>query len=115
VWDRIVLEERTWSLNRTSNVKMSQNTPTDHRQTSLPSAPYTMSEARLQESHPPAVKSGTAEQSSTSDQVSQYEKPNLLSQRNDFLLDWTLKILRLATAVLFGVWAPISVSLTAER
>jgi hypothetical protein len=41
-------------------------------------------------------------------------KPHLLSQRNDFLLDWTLKILGVASAILFGVWAPISYKITAD-
>jgi hypothetical protein len=42
------------------------------------------------------------------------QKAHLLSQRNDFLLDWTLKILGVASAILFGIWAPISFKLTAD-
>lgn len=41
-------------------------------------------------------------------------KTYLLSQRNDFLLDWTMKILGVASAVLFGIWAPISYKVTAD-
>lgn len=41
-------------------------------------------------------------------------KPHLLSQRNDFLLDWALKILGVASAILFGIWAPISYKITAD-
>ncbi|KZM19727.1 hypothetical protein ST47_g9255 [Ascochyta rabiei] len=41
-------------------------------------------------------------------------KPHLLSQRHDFLVDWTLKILGVASAILFGIWAPISYKITAD-
>ncbi|KAF1365944.1 hypothetical protein EJ07DRAFT_170687 [Lizonia empirigonia] len=41
-------------------------------------------------------------------------KPHLLSQRNDFLLDWALKILGVASAILFGIWAPISYKIMAD-
>lgn len=49
-----------------------------------------------------------------SNQPSEAESPHLLSQRNDFLLDWSLKIIGLAAAIVFGIWAPISYSLTAQ-
>ncbi|KAJ4383997.1 hypothetical protein N0V86_000841 [Didymella sp. IMI 355093] len=41
-------------------------------------------------------------------------KPHLLSERNDFILDWALKILGVAAAILFGIWAPISYKITAD-
>ncbi|PSN68555.1 hypothetical protein BS50DRAFT_674943 [Corynespora cassiicola Philippines] len=40
--------------------------------------------------------------------------PSLLSPRTEFLLDWSLKILGVLAAVLFGIWAPISYNATAE-
>lgn len=41
-------------------------------------------------------------------------KTHLLSERNDFILDWALKILGVASAILFGIWAPISYKITAD-
>ncbi|KAF1933883.1 uncharacterized protein M421DRAFT_414934 [Didymella exigua CBS 183.55] len=41
-------------------------------------------------------------------------KTHLLSQRNDFYLDWAIKILGVAAAVTFGIWAPISYKITAD-
>ena len=42
------------------------------------------------------------------------DKPALISHQKDFFLDWTLKILGLACAILFGIWAPISFKLTSD-
>ncbi|KAF1842252.1 uncharacterized protein K460DRAFT_420180 [Cucurbitaria berberidis CBS 394.84] len=42
------------------------------------------------------------------------EDPRLISPRSDYLLDWALKILGVAAALLFGIWAPISYKATAE-
>lgn len=41
-------------------------------------------------------------------------KPHLISHQKDFFLDWTLKILGVACAILFGIWAPISFKLTSD-
>jgi hypothetical protein len=41
-------------------------------------------------------------------------KPPLLSPRTEFILDWVLKVLAVASAILFGIWAPISYKATAN-
>lgn len=43
-----------------------------------------------------------------------FGKAHLLSERNDFYLDWVIKILGVAAAVTFGIWAPISYKITAD-
>ena len=39
---------------------------------------------------------------------------HLLSERNDFYLDWAIKRLGVAAAVTFGIWVPISYKITAD-
>ncbi|KAF2632793.1 hypothetical protein BU25DRAFT_82689 [Macroventuria anomochaeta] len=45
---------------------------------------------------------------------SEPDKPHLISHQKDFFLDWTLKILGVACAILFGIWAPISFKLASD-
>jgi hypothetical protein len=41
-------------------------------------------------------------------------EPPLFSPRTDFILDWVLKVLAVASAILFGIWAPIPYKATAN-
>ncbi|KAF2255140.1 hypothetical protein BU26DRAFT_547169 [Trematosphaeria pertusa] len=46
--------------------------------------------------------------------VLQPSEPTYLAPRTEFLLDWSLKVLGVASAILFGIWAPISYKATAN-
>lgn len=62
----------------------------------------------------PVLESHISQVSSSVTEESKPAKSYLLSQRDDFLLDWALKILGVASAILFGIWAPISYKITAD-
>ncbi|KAF1951751.1 hypothetical protein CC80DRAFT_495898 [Byssothecium circinans] len=51
--------------------------------------------------------------SSPTTKLSNINQP-LISPRTEFLLDWTLKVLSVAAAILFGIWAPISYKATED-
>ncbi|KAF2110460.1 hypothetical protein BDV96DRAFT_584030 [Lophiotrema nucula] len=40
--------------------------------------------------------------------------PSYLAPKTEFILDWSLKVLGVAAAILFGIWAPISYKVTAD-
>src|SRR6187549_3486716 len=40
------------------------------------------------------------------------EPDSLLDPKTEFFLDWALKVLGVASAILFGIWAPISYQAT---
>ena len=62
----------------------------------------------------PVLESHISQISSSVTEEFKPAKPHLLSQRNDFLLDRVLKILGVASAILFGIWAPISYKIIAD-
>ncbi|KAH6613833.1 hypothetical protein C7974DRAFT_417585 [Boeremia exigua] len=62
----------------------------------------------------PAVEPHISETPSSYTESDSPGKTHLLSQRNDVYLDWAIKILSVAAAVTFGIWAPISYKITAD-
>jgi hypothetical protein len=89
---------------------------TDHNYSSSsvpPADAVSMISAKPEEAKPVLESHITHAATSQIDSVN-VSKPHLLSERNDFILDWALKILGVATAILFGIWAPISYKITAD-
>lgn len=82
-----------------------------------PAAPTTdaMSTAYVQPNEPkPALEPHVSQTPSYQSSSGAFGKAHLLSERNDFYLDWVIKILGVAAAVTFGIWAPISYKITAD-
>lgn len=62
----------------------------------------------------PTLKPDITETISSDMESDSLTKTYLLSERNDLYLEWVIKILGVAAAVTFGIWAPISYKITAD-
>lgn len=69
---------------------------------------------RLQAPTPNAPPAGQTDDSLSTSEMLPPSKPQFLEPRTEFLLDWTIKVLGVASAILFGIWAPISYKATSD-